>query len=602
MTERFVVALAAMSAALAACSGDGSGVAQPGQPSNAAGSNNTGGSISAGSGGTPSPGSGGTTPAGAGGTGGTSGAPSGGTAGSSATGGSTCVPGVPTTSQIPRLLKRQYDAVMQHLLGVTTLATADNKPPSAGLYADYDGPMNVDALRLYHEVAEKVTAEVLAGPNRSKFIACDPAAAGCLTETIRAFGRKAFRRPLTDAEVARFEKLGEVTPARSPEELAETTLFAFLVSPSFLQLTELTTEAEGSAIKLSSYEVAARLSFVLWGSVPDDELNAAADRGELQTKDQILAQAQRMIAVREKTAPLVAAYHRAYLDMDNEDSHWWKTSHDAAKFPSYSDAARPVLQAELDRFFEELAFGGGSFQDLFLSNVAFVTKDTAAIYGLDPAAYGTELTRVDLDQKERPGFLTRAGFLSSFSHFDATSPILRGAYITVNIIGLNPGAPDPNFFLTPAPPGAYPTERAYVEALTSQPTCTGCHTPYINPPGFVLENYDATGKWQTVDPRSSADPTAGAINPTATVTFSEGEAKMIGSPLELMQGIAATPLARRIYATKAVSFTTGRLPNPNDTCTVELIDMKLSQGGYTMLNLLADLTQADSFRLRVREN
>jgi hypothetical protein len=231
-----------------------------------------------------------------------------------------------------------------------------------------------------------------------------------------------------------------------------------------------------------------------------------------------------------------------------------------------------------------------------------VNKDIAAIYGLDPTGYGTELTRVELDPAQRPGFLTRAGFLSSFSHFDATSPILRGAYITVNIIGINPGEPDPNFFLTPPPPGPHNTERAYVEALTSQPACTGCHTPFINPPGFVLESYDAVGKWQTVDPRSAGDPTLGAINAKATVTFSANNVKEITNPRELMEEIGKTPMAKRIYSQKWVSFTTGRLPNPNDACTVELIDMKLSQGGYTILDLLADLTQTDSFRLRVREN
>jgi hypothetical protein len=288
--------------------------------------------------------------------------------------------------------------------------------------------------------------------------------------------------------------------------------------------------------------------------------------------------------------------------MNNEDSHWWKVSHDLTRFPQYSDAAVPAMQAELDRFFEDLAFAGGSFEDLFLSNVAYVNANTAAIYGLDPAAYGADLTRVELDPAVRPGFLTRAGFLSSFSHFDATSPILRGAYITVNILGVNPGAPDPNFFLTPPPNGTFYTERAYVEALTGQPACTGCHTPYVNPPGFALENYDAIGKWQTVDPRSGGDPTLGAINPTTTVSFSDTDVKTITSPLELMQGISQTPLARRIYAEKDVSLAFGRLPNPNDACTVELVYMKLSVDGYNILDLLADLTQSESFRLRVREN
>jgi hypothetical protein len=594
---RHLVTLAAFSPAFVACSGGGEAPGTGG--SSHAGSGHSGGTSGLGSGGTTSAGAGGTPSAGGSPTGGTAGSPAGGSAGSPP-GSTSCVPGIPATSQIPRLLRRQYDAVVRDLLGVTTLA--DGKPPSAGLYADFDGPTNVDSWRLYQEVAAKIAAEVLAGANRSNFIACDPAAAGCLTETIKTFGRKAFRRPLLEAEVARFERLGDTTPKGTPEEIAETTLTGFLISPSFLQHTELATEAEAGAIKLSPHEVAARLSFTLWASVPDDILNAAADKGELATKEQILAQALRMVAVRDKTAPLVAAYHRAYLEMDNQDSHWWKSSHDTAKFPHYSDAAVPGLQAELDRFFEEVAFGGGSFKDLFLSNVGYVNKDTAAIYGLDPAAYDTALTQVDLDPEQRPGFLTRAGFLSSFSHFDATSPILRGAFITVNILGVNPGEPDPAFFLTPPPEGPHYTERAYVEALTSQPACRGCHVPFINPPGFVLENYDSIGKWQTVDPRSNGDTTLGAINATAEVTFSMDNVKAISTPRELMEEIAKTPLARRIYVEKAVAFARGRLPNPNDACTVELIDMKLSQDGYSMLDLLADLTQADSFRLRVRGN
>ena len=121
--------------------------------------------------------------------------------------------------------------MVRDLLGITTLASDGNKRPSEGLYADFDGPVNVDAVRLYEEVGRKVAAEVMAGANRSKFISCDLAVQGCLSESIRTFGRKAFRRPLTDAEVARFERLGQTTPPGTPEEVAETTLLAFLVSP-----------------------------------------------------------------------------------------------------------------------------------------------------------------------------------------------------------------------------------------------------------------------------------------------------------------------------------------------------------------------------------
>jgi hypothetical protein len=490
-------------------------------------------------------------------------------------------------------LNREYDAVVRDLLGITNLAST-GKPPSANLIADHDGAMNFDTWDAYQDVAALIATEVITGANRSKFIACEPATAGCLTQTIKDFGRKAFRRPLTDLEVARFEKLSQTTPAGTPEEVAETTLYSFLVSPSFIMIPELAADAEGSALKLNAHEVAARLSFLLWGSVPDAELSMAADSNALTTKEQILAQAERMIAIREKTGPLVANYHRRYLEMDT--THWWKVQHDKTIFPNYSETASTTLLAELDAFFEEVAFGGGSFKDIFLSNVGYVTNETAALYGLDPAAYGPTLTRVEFDPAQRPGFLTRAGFLSSFSNFDATSPILRGAFITVNILGVDPGPPAPEALTTPAPPGEYKSRRAYIEALTGQVGCAHCHMPFVNPPGFALENYDAIGAWQTTD--RLGDP----INSAATVTFSEDNVKDITTPRQLMEEIGKGPQAKRIYAEKWVSFAYGRAPNSNDACIVEDLNGKLAQDGYTVLNLLADLTQADSFRLRTRAN
>lgn len=517
--------------------------------------------------------------------------------GGPATDPSTCTPGVPATSQIPRLLNRQYEAAVRDLLGVTGMGS-DNRPVSQALVSDFDGPMTPDAWRIYQDVAGQIASQVMNGPNRSQFINCDPAAAGCMEQTIRTFGRKAFRRPLTDDEVARFQRLGQTNPPGTPEEVAETTLLAFLVSPSFLLVPELTTAQapSGQAIQLSSYEVATRLSFTLWGSVPDDMLNAAADADQLQTPDQIRTQAQRMIAVREKTGPLVAAFHRDWVQMNNNNAHWWKVDHDPTTYPLYSGDAKPTLEAELSAFFEEVAFQGGSFQDLFLSNVAYVNQDTAALYGLDPSQYGAQLTRVELDATQRPGFLTRAGFLSSYAGYNATSPILRGAFISVYMLGVDPGPPIPGAAMMTVD-GDFATQRAYVEALTSPATCAGCHS-IVNPPGFAMENYNGIGAWQTVDPRGGA---IDASVTTATVNFGDGNTQEITSPVQLMQQIAQTPKARQLYAQAWVAYAFGRDPNGNDRCIVDELDTKLSQDGYTILNLLADLTQADSFRLRVRE-
>lgn len=595
--KRFLGALTALSAVVIACGSgsiDSGGDGTAGTGSSAGASNPGGGKDSGPSGGSTNPGAGAPSNPGSGGTTGSSGSgnASGGVAGDP----STCVTGVPVTTQIPRMLNRQYDLVVKELLGVTTIA--DNKVPSQVLYPDFDGPMLPEAWAAYQDVAAQIAKAVMSGASKSKFISCDPAAADCLAKTVKTFGRKAFRRPLTTDEEARFAKLGQTTPAGTPAEVAEATLQAFLESPSFLLLPELNQakDSASQALLLSSYEVATRLSFMLWGSVPDDTLNAAADANMLQTKEQILAQAQRMIQVREKTAPLVASFHRDWLQMNNSSQHWWTLDHDKTKFPLYDAAKKTSWRAEMDAFFQEVAFGGGSFKDFFTSAVAFVNKDNAEIYGKNAADYGTELVKTQLDANQRPGFMTRVGFLSSYSGFNATSPILRGAFISVWMLGVNPGAPLPGATMKTVS-GDFKTQRAYVEELTKPAECTGCHTGIINPPGFALENYDAVGKWQTQDPRGGA---IDASVTTATVNFGGGKKVEITSPLQLMQNIADTKAAKEIYAKAWVSYAFGRDPNANDQCIVDQLNVKLAQNDYTVLKLLADLTQADSFRVRVR--
>ena len=610
--KRHLIALGAFSAALGACSADikpgasgGTGGSAIGTPQGSGGSSGTtpgsggtsGTKATGGTGNGPSTGGSSTGGTGTGGTSGTGG--SSGTSGGGGTAGVnmnvTCVQGIPASTQIPRMLNRQYDATIRDLLGVTGVGT-DQTPASQLLYADFDGGMQPDAWRLYQQVGAQIAHDVMSGANKTNFINCATSDATCLTNSIKAFGRKAFRRPMTDAEVTNFvQALSTTTPAGTPDEVAEAALYTFLVSPSFLLIPEMSQQVQGSAIALSSYEVAARLSFLLWGSVPDDALNAAADADMLQTKEQILAQAQRMVAVKEKTGPMVSMFHRVAWAQDDgtATSHWWKMDHDGNAL--YNSALKTQYQQEIDAFFADVAFSGGSFADLFTSPVAFVTKDTAAIYGLDPSQYTSTLTRVMLDPAQRPGFMTRMGFLSSYAHPDETSPILRGAFVTVHMIGLDPGPPAPGATMTPIPPGTYHTNREKVTALVNtSSTCQTCHIPYVNPPGFALENYDSIGKWQTVD------PLGGTIDATSDVTFSEGNVVHITSPQQLMQQIATTPQAKEIYAQLWVSYATGRAPNNNDQCLVDDINTKLSTDGYTVLDMLADVTQADSFRLRVQ--
>ncbi|HEY6508403.1 MAG TPA: DUF1592 domain-containing protein, partial [Vicinamibacterales bacterium] len=560
----------------------------------AAGSTGTPGA--AGSTGTPGAAGSTGTPGAAGSTG-VAGGPTGGSTGAAGGPGPgvvlTCAAGVPATSQVPRITRVQYDTVIKDLLGVTTLASAGNLPPSSLLNEDTTGPLTDIAWNGYLSAAEKIATEVIAGTNKSKFITCaDATQATCLTNTIKAFGRKAFRRPVTDTEVTSFSRFNTLTPKGTSDQVAESVLFAMLASPSFIAIPEIGQTTEGTALKLSGTEVAARLSFLLWNSVPDDTLNTEADANRLATGAQIRTQALRMLQS-PKAAAIASTFHRAYSNIAI-GTPW--TNNMTHSIGNYTSATYNAAMAEQDAFFAEMVVSGGTFGDLFNSPVGFVTKELAPIYGVTSSA--TTPTKTTLDATKRPGFLTRVAFLSTFAHDDTSSPILRGAFVTQRVLAIPVGDPDPSFIGMMPPPAAYKTNREATEALTKDAPCNSCHTAKVNPPGFVLERFNAVGAWQDTDPLS------GPINSTAEVIFSTVPAvkKTVTSPAELMAEIGKAPNAQRNYAEKFVSFAAGRSPNPQDTCIVDQISTSMATPTYSLASLMADYTQADSFRLRTLGN
>lgn len=509
-----------------------------------------------------------------------------------------CQVGVPVTSQVPRLTNLQYDAAVRDIFGVTP-ASGDSW--SATFESDTKGELPSTQWAQYQSAADQIAAAVM-DTSLGAELTTAAADAAALEASVRSLGRKMFRRPLTDAEVASFTTLADVEPAGTPEEVAEAVVYTMLISPSFLMRTELDAPevmvpgTDQTAFQLSNHEVASRLSFLIWNSVPDAALEAAADAGELQTKDQIQAQATRMLGeeFRDKITPVIVAAHRFYANIDetSSQSRWGKTPHDTSLFPEYSDAQTAPLLEEMDRFFAEVGYDG-QFEDLFLSNVAYVNQATAPLYGVQ-GDFGPELERVELDGMERPGFLTRGAFLSSYAHVDNTSPILRGVYI-LTLMGAETPPPTVDVEGLEPPEGTYATNREAVTALTSvEPSCIGCHENVINPPGFVMENFSAVGSIQTTDPVYG-----GEINTAVeTVAFPSG-AKPIGNAYEMMAEIGTLRNAKEIYARKWVSYATGRDANDFDQCTANLIADKMDAGAYNLASVLADITQADSFRLRV---
>jgi hypothetical protein len=534
-----------------------------------------------------------------------------GTGSSTGTVGSTtpgvCTPGIPATLQVPRLTNTEYDRTIRDLLGVTELKAAANVYPSTLLATDQAGGLTDLGWSAYQSVAEMIASQVMASSTlTANFLKCTPTTTGsgatCLHNTIVQFGRRAFRRPLTTDEVAAFDAIvskgAQITPTGAPSELAEALLYMFLISPSFLQHAEITGTADSSGhYSLSPWEVAARLSYMLWGTTPDDTLSAAADNNQLTTSAQILTQAQRMLQD-PKAHDMVSDFHRFYLIMGT-NTRWDQINKNTTLFPAFSTAVVPDMENETQQFFDEVVFKyGGSFQDFFLSPRAYVTAATAPFYGLKAASYGTALTEVDLDATQRPGFLTRLAFLNAYSSYSNTSPILRGAFINKQLLGVPIGAPPPGADQTPLPTSAdLDTIRKEVDQMTSASACSSCHHNYINPPGFALEAFNTVGTWQAKD--TSVVSTGVSVDTTADVMI-DGAPVHVTGPADLMAALAKSAQAQQQYATLWVAYAYQR-SDAMDCGTVNSLSAKMTAGGYAITNLVADLTQTASFVTRAQE-
>lgn len=500
--------------------------------------------------------------------------------------------GTPATSQIPRLTNAQYENTVYDLLKTV---------PSGLLATEQQGEISKSVMDGYHLSADSIAAQVMADPAlKANFMKCEPVddGAACLSETIQEFGQRAYRRPLTADETAAYEELvakrSEITETGSVDEVAELLLRTFLKSPNFLSRAELAEVSDGAVFKLSSYEVASRLSYMLWDSMPDDDLFAAAAADQLQTREQIVSHARRMISD-DKARSVVSKFHREYLHLTST-GRWGATQKDATLFPSFSTAVVPDMILETEMLLDKVFTSGGGFQDLLTTNVAFVTANTAPLYGLNPADFTEEPQEVQLE--DRPGFLTRVGFLAAFSNQNRTNPIVRGAFITKDVLGIDPGPPDPDVTQQPLPntPGL-DTIREKVDAMTAGDPCVTCHGPFINPPGFVLEAYDATGALQTVE-RDTGAP----IDTQAEVVFTrEGGAELVSTPAEMMAKIAESIEAQKFYASKWVGYAYKRELTEPDACTAEALSARVAAGGYSIQDLLTDLTQTDSFVTRAIE-
>jgi len=339
-------------------------------------------------------------------------------------------------------------------------------------------------------------------PSRRRIFVCHPAKASeeeaCAKRILSTFARRAYRRPPTDAEVEVALKFYKDARAEGAFETGiEMALRALLVSPEFLFQIEQEPAnlAPNTAYRLSDLEIASRLSFFLWSSIPDDQLLDVAVAGKLKDP-QVMAQQVRRMLADPRSEALVNSFADQWLYLRNLAT----TIPDARLFPDFDDNLRQALRRETQLFFESVMREDRNVLDLLSAKYTYVNERLAKHYGI-PNVYGSQFRRVAFDNNSvRGGLLSQGSILTVTSYPDRTSPVIRGKWILTNIVGAPPPPPPPNVppLKDNASTGKVLTMRERMAQHRANQPCAGCHK-LMDPVGFMLENFDAVGRFRTAE-------------------------------------------------------------------------------------------------------
>jgi hypothetical protein len=507
--------------------------------------------------------------------------------------GEACLDVVEVPSPAPRfrrLTHAQWDHTVQDLFRLETspgLGGAFNSDPAIGVFEEDVRRLSVtsglwrDYQRSAETLAEQVTSDAAtvatwapSGTDASSFI--------------RDFGARAYRRPLEDAEVTRLAAIWSEGPTHFPTMDARLasirlTLEVMLQSPHFLYRVERSTDVSDGLVTLNDWELASRLSYFLWGTMPDDALFAAAAAGELRTEEGLRAQAMRMFDD-PRTEQTFRRFHVQLFDLGS----WADIDKSTEAFPEWSPALGVAMQEEVQLFMSDVVTSGGSIGDFLTSRTTFVNEELAALYGVEGIT-GTEMQRVELDPTERAGLLTRLGFLAKNATLTEPDPIHRGVFINLSILCREITAPPviPDDLM---PVGD--TNRERINSITGPGTCgAGCHGTIINPLGFGLETYDAVGALR-------ADDNGFAIDDTATYAFESGRTITYDGPIEMSEALAASQEPHDCYATRLIELAQGRDVRDEDSPLVFRAGRGSMEGSLSIEDVLLELVTSRSFRTR----
>ncbi|MDX2019790.1 MAG: DUF1592 domain-containing protein [Deltaproteobacteria bacterium] len=452
--------------------------------------------------------------------------------------------------------------------------------------------LSTTTVAQYAEAAFAVAKAVTDG-NLQGLVGCDPAQAACAATFVKGFGARAYRRPLLTQEVdklvAFFDKQRS---AISPRAAVELTIAAMLQSPQFLLRLETTGVGDSKPARVKSYEMATRLSYMVWGSMPDPELTAAAN-GQLDTDAGVRSQLERMLKKdnAEPAARSMSEFVVKWLHLDKVQNE--SLEKDPALFPDWSPTVAAKVVDESRRFVATVFQSNGSFVDLLTSRKASVASGVAEILGQTNTSAAWK--EIELPAAERAGILTRPAFLAGVAKQSYGSPPLRGVEIMQQVLCIKPLPPPDNLDLTvreEAKPGEVLSNRDRFEEKTKQSACIGCHTQ-IDGFGMPFESYDAIGRFRKMDggkPVNASGQILGADEAT------DGD---VADALALSQRLSQSEQAKFCFAVNWNRRSSGAVEGPDQWCQLDAIydSFETSKGALRALPFATIGTAAFTSRL-----
>lgn len=493
----------------------------------------------------------------------------------------------PGTTVVRRLTRVEYDNTVRDLLGVDLHLAASFEPESKEFH--FDNQSRIGAVSEILAEQYLVAAETLVkAANLASLSPCDLTRNddACADQFIAAFGRRAYRRTLEPSEKAALKAVfvaGKATAGYTHG--VQLVVEAALVAPQFLYRLEMAQPNEsGQRVALKPTELATRLSYLLWGSMPDAQLLDAAESGGLSTGEQIEAQVARMLQDESRVRASLAHFAEQWLEVDALD----RVPKNTTVYPDWSDAVKDALKAETRAFAADVMQRDSKAREMLVTDHTFVNQSLASLYGISGVT-GTAMQRVALKSGERIGALTLGSILASQARDSASSPVKRGLFVREQMLcDQLPPAPDN----VPAPsvdPNL--TERERLAAHRANPGCAACHN-ILDPIGLGFEKYDGIGKFRS---QQFGKPVDDSGDVTGTV---DADGPFFGA-VALSQRLADSREYSNCVVTQVFRYANGRNPAAAESCAVRQIQDAFAQGDGKWFGLLASLTKSEAFLYRL---